>query len=141
MQIPTLSAMVSLQNIDTFFCPMCPISHIFFFGIFSTHLLSICPIFLIQHFFWQILHTSVTIFLVISSCPGGGGHHLTQTSTSIFANSSLGLIPHSLGVTSSHLRPSILGAKYEKSQLKRTFPDLDLNASLPSDWGVGVLSE
>ena len=64
-------------------------------------------------FFWQILHTSVTIFLMISSCPGGGGHHLTQTSTSIFANSSLGLIPHSLGVTSSHLRPSILGSKYE----------------------------
>ena len=49
MQIPTLSAMVSLQNINTF--------------------LSFCPIF---HIFWQILHTSVTIFLMISSCPGGG---------------------------------------------------------------------
>ena len=71
MQIPTLSAMVSLQNINTFLS-RCPISHIFFFGRFSTHLLSFCPIFHIQHLFWQILHTSVTIFLMISSCPGEG---------------------------------------------------------------------
>ena len=69
MQIPTLSATVVLQNINTFLS-LCPILHIFFFGRFSTHLLSFCPIFHIQLFFWQILHTSVTIFHMISSCPG-----------------------------------------------------------------------
>ena len=118
--VPSNVPLFFLADSQHIYCPFVQFSTFnFFFGRFSTHLS--------PSFSWSLL------VLV------GAAHHLTQTSTSIFANSSLGLIPHSLSVTSSHLRLPFW-AQF-MSQLKRTVPDLDLSASLPSDCGVGFLSE
>ena len=92
-----------------------------FFGTFSPQLLSFCSILDIQHFFARFsTHLSLSFtwsLLVLVRAV----HHLTQTSTSIFANSSLGLVPHSLSVTSSHQRPSILGSKYVTIKKNRSW--------------------
>ena len=99
VQFHIFSFLADSQHI---YCPFVQFSTFnIFFGRFSTHLS--------PSFTWSLL---VLVRAV---------HHLTQTSTSIFANSSLGLVPHSLGVTSSHQRPSILGSKYVTIKKNRSW--------------------
>ena len=71
MQIPTSSAMVSLQNINTFFVALSNFTYFLFWQILNTSIVLLSN-FPHSTFFWQILHTSVTIFHMISSSPGGG---------------------------------------------------------------------
>ena len=131
---------VKLTKYKHFFVVLSNFTYFLFWQILNTSIVLLSN-FPHSTFFWQILHTSVTIFHMISSCPGGGcppldpDIHVDLCQLFTWPRSAF---PRCDIITST---PFYFGLKVWIIAIKKNIPDLDLNASLPSDWGVGFLSE